>query len=81
LVSRSKHKISRLKGLGVKYGATVRKRYGMIYKLLKKKRRCPKCGSVKFDRKALGIWYCSKCTYKVAAGTYDVNFEKTKSKY
>ena len=70
MVSRSKHKITRLKGLGVKYGATVRK-----------KRRCPKCGSIKFDRKALGIWYCSKCNYKVAAGTYDVNFERTKSKY
>lgn len=81
MVSRSKHKISRLKGLGVKYGATVRKRYGMIYRLLKKKRKCPKCGSIKFDRKALGIWYCPKCNYKVAAGAYDVNIEKTKSKY
>jgi len=81
LVSRSKHKISRLKGLGVKYGATVRKRYGMIYRVLKKQRRYPKCGSIKFDRKALGIWYCPKCNYKVAAGTYDVNIEETKSKY
>lgn len=81
MVSRSKHKISRLKGLGVKYGATVRKRYGMIYRVLKKQRRCPKCGSIKFDRKALGIWYCPKCNYKVAAGTYDVNVEKTKSKH
>jgi len=81
LVSRSKHKISRLKGLGVKYGATVRKRYGMIYRVLKKQRRCPKCGSIRFDRKALGILHCPKCNYKVAAGTYDVNVEKTKSKY
>ena len=81
MVSRNKHKISRLKGLGVKYGATVRKRYGMIYRVLKKQRKCPKCGSIKFDRKALGIWYCPKCNYKVAAGTYDVNVEKTKSKY
>ena len=79
MVSRRKHKISRLKGLGVKYGATVRKRYGMIYRVLKKQRKCPKCGSIKFDRKALGIWYCPKCNYKVAAGTYDVNVEKTKS--
>jgi large subunit ribosomal protein L37Ae len=44
----------------------------MIYKLLKRKRRCPKCGSIKFDRKAVGIWCCSKCNYKVAAGSYDV---------
>jgi large subunit ribosomal protein L37Ae len=81
MVKRNKHKISRLKGLGVKYGATVRKRYGMIYKLLKRKRRCPKCGSIKFDRKVQGIWCCSKCNYKVASGTYDVSFGKSKSKY
>ncbi|TLX88802.1 MAG: 50S ribosomal protein L37, partial [Thaumarchaeota archaeon] len=56
-------------------------RYGMIYKLLKRKRRCPKCGSIKFDRKVQGIWCCSKCDYKVASGTYDVSFEKSKSKY
>jgi large subunit ribosomal protein L37Ae len=81
MVKRNKHKISRLKGLGVKYGATVRKRYGMIYRVLKRKRRCPKCGSIKFDRKVQGIWRCSKCNYKVASGTYDVSFEKSKSKY
>jgi large subunit ribosomal protein L37Ae len=81
MVSRNKHKISRLKGLGVKYGATVRKRYGMIYRVLKRKRRCPKCGSIKFDRKVQGIWCCSKCNYKVASGTYDVSFEKSKGKY
>jgi large subunit ribosomal protein L37Ae len=67
--------------LGVKYGATLRKRYGKIYRVLKKKRRCPKCGSVKFDRIVMGIWHCTKCNYKVAAGTYDVHFERAKSKY
>ena len=30
-----------LKGLGVKFGATVRKRYGKVYRTLKLKRRCP----------------------------------------
>jgi large subunit ribosomal protein L37Ae len=53
----------------------------MIYRVLKKKRRCPKCGSTRFDRQVLGIWYCPKCNYKDAAGTYDVNFERAKNKY
>ena len=68
--------MSALKGLGVKYGATVRKRYGMIYKIFKKRRTCPMCGSIQFDRKAMGIWFCSKCEFKVAAGAYDSDTEK-----
>ena len=76
MVSRRKHKVSALKGLGVKYGATVRKRYGMIYKIFKKRRTCPMCGSIQFNRKAMGIWFCSKCEFKVAAGAYDSDIEK-----
>jgi large subunit ribosomal protein L37Ae len=76
LVSRRKQGPRGLKGLGVKFGATVRKRYGMVYRTLKQKRRCPLCGSLRFDRIALGIWYCPKCKYKVAAGAYDINIEK-----
>ena len=65
-----------LKGLGTKFGATVRKRYGKIYRTLKRKRRCPSCGSLKFGRIASGIWNCPKCNFKVAAGAYDINIEK-----
>ena len=76
MVSRRKHKLTGLKGLGVKYGATLRKRYGLVYKVFKKRRLCPKCGSIQFDREAMGIWFCSKCEYKVAAGAYDADIEK-----
>jgi len=65
-----------LKGLGVKFGATVRKRYGKVHRTLKQKRRCPGCTSLKFRRIAIGIWQCGKCEYKVAAGAYDVNLGK-----
>ena len=58
-----------LKGLGVKFGATVRKRYGKVYRTLKQKRRCPSCTSLKFRRIAIGIWKCNKCEYKVAGGS------------
>jgi len=79
MVSKHKHKPGRLKGLGVKYGATVRKRYGILYKTLKKKRKCPACNSTRFGRVALGIWFCKKCEYKVAAGAYDIDLEKIQS--
>jgi large subunit ribosomal protein L37Ae len=65
-----------LKGHGVKFGATVRKRYGKVYRTLHKKRRCPSCGSLRFGRVASGIWECPKSSYKVASGAYDVDTEK-----
>ena len=52
-----------LKGLGIKFGATVRKRYGKVYRTLHKKRRCPSCGSLRFGRLAAGIWQCPKCKF------------------
>ncbi len=61
-----------LKGLGIKYGATLRRRYSKIFFTLKKKRTCPMCGSSRFKREAVGIWRCYKCDYKVAGGAYDL---------
>ncbi|MFZ0513088.1 MAG: hypothetical protein WAM14_15875 [Candidatus Nitrosopolaris sp.] len=43
---------------------------------MKRKRRCPSCSSHKFCRIASGVWYCRKCSYKVAAGAYDVDTDK-----
>ncbi len=65
-------KIKPLKGLGAKYGAGLRKRYSRVFRLLKKKRQCPKCGSMKFRREVAGIWICPICNYKVAGGAYDI---------
>jgi len=79
MVSRRKQGQTALKGLGIKFGATVRKRYSKAYRTLKQKRRCPSCGSFKFCRIASGIWYCRKCSYKVAAGAYDVQTDKLQS--
>ncbi|HJS65551.1 MAG TPA: 50S ribosomal protein L37 [Nitrososphaeraceae archaeon] len=79
MVKRNTKSQTALKGLGVKFGATVRKRYGTVYKTLKQKRRCPTCSSLRFDRIASGIWYCPKCNLKVASGAYDINIEKLQS--
>ena len=65
-----------LPGLHQKYGATLRRRYTKVYLTLKQKRRCPKCGSRRFRRKALGIWKCPKCQYTVAGGAYDLVAKK-----
>lgn len=65
-------KSSTLKGLGARYGIKPRKQYTQVHNLLKEKRKCPECGSIKFGRKAVGIWYCKKCGFKIAGSAYDV---------
>ncbi len=59
-----------LRGLGAKFGGTVRKRYARVFRKQKAKRACPSCGSLKFRRIAAGIWTCGICSYKVADGAY-----------
>lgn len=61
-----------LKGLGAKYGSTVRKRYSRIMRGLKHTRRCPSCGSTRFRRESVGIWSCTTCRFKIAGEAYDI---------
>ncbi len=61
-------------GLGVKYGTTLRRRYTTVFRILKKRRRCPMCGSERFKREVIGIWRCYKCNYTVAGRAYDIKF-------
>jgi len=65
-------KKSSLKGLGARYGLKPRKKFTLIHKLMKAKRRCPDCGSIQFKRQAVGIWLCNKCGYKIAGTAYDI---------
>ena len=64
-----------LKGLGARYGSTVRKRYSRIMGSLKHTRRCPSCGSTRFRRESVGIWSCLTCRFKIAGEAYDVSAE------
>ena len=61
-----------LKGLGARYGIKPRKQYSLVHKVLKSKRKCPECGSVKFGRQDVGIWSCKKCGFKIAGLAYDI---------
>ena len=36
---------------GAKFGSSVRKKYTKVIRVLKSKRKCPDCGSIKFKRK------------------------------
>jgi large subunit ribosomal protein L37Ae len=61
-----------LKGLGARFGIKHRKLYAKIHFQLKEKRSCPECGSQQFNRDAVGIWSCKKCSFKVAGTAYDI---------
>lgn len=63
-------KVGPTRGLGVRYGSTVRKRYVKVITELKKPHRCPQCGFVKVHRVSVGVWQCSKCNYTFAGGAY-----------
>ena len=63
-------KVGPTRGLGVRYGATVRKRYIKVVTELKKPHRCPSCGFVRVRRKSVGVWQCGKCEYTFAGGAY-----------
>ena len=61
-----------LKGLGARYGIKLRKKYSIVHRVLKSKRKCPECGSLRFGRQDVGIWSCKKCGFKIAGLAYDI---------
>lgn len=63
-------KVGPTRGLGTRYGATVRKRYVKVVTELKKPHRCPECGFVRVKRESVGVWKCRKCGYTFAGGAY-----------
>ena len=67
-----------LKGLGARYGSTLRKRYTNVYKVQKAKKECPSCSSLKLKRVASGIWRCGACGHTLAGGAYDVSSASTR---
>ena len=72
MVNKLAKKFSSFKGLGARYGIKIRKKYSLVHKVLKSKRKCPECGSMQFGRQAVGIWSCKKCGIKIAGSAYDI---------
>jgi large subunit ribosomal protein L37Ae len=63
-------KVGPTRGLGPRYGSTVRKRYAKVMVGFKGKHRCPQCGFAKVRRESVGVWRCRKCDYTFAGGAY-----------
>lgn len=63
-------KVGPTRGLGTRYGATVRKRYRQVTAGLKHAHKCPQCGFVKVKRQSVGVWKCGKCQYTFTGGAY-----------
>lgn len=63
-------KVGPTRGLGSRYGATVRKRYIKVVKEMKKTHRCPQCGLQRVKRISVGVWQCRKCGFTFTGGAY-----------
>ncbi|MFQ6087123.1 MAG: 50S ribosomal protein L37ae [Candidatus Bathyarchaeia archaeon] len=63
-------KVGPTRGLGARYGSTVRKRYTKIVSSLKEAHKCPQCSAVAVRRQSVGVWECRKCGFTFAGGAY-----------
>jgi len=63
-------KVGPTRGLGARYGTTVRKRYIKVVKEMKRPHRCPQCGFPRVKRESVGVWKCKKCGFKFTGGAY-----------
>jgi len=63
-------KVGPTRGLGARYGTTVRKRYIKVVKEMKRPHRCPQCGFPRVKRESVGVWKCRKCGFKFTGGAY-----------
>ncbi|MEM2884848.1 MAG: 50S ribosomal protein L37ae [Thermoproteota archaeon] len=56
------------KGLGPRYGFTVRRRYSEVVYRRRLKYKCPKCELSNLKRLSVGVWRCGKCGFTFAGG-------------
>lgn len=69
-MGRKTKKVGLARGLGTRYGATVRKRYIKVVSETRKNHKCPQCGSAAVKRESVGIWNCRKCGHTFTGGAY-----------
>jgi len=69
-VGKRTKKVGPTRGLGSRYGATVRKRYIKVVKGMKKPHKCPQCGLQRVKRISVGVWKCRKCGFTFTGGAY-----------
>jgi large subunit ribosomal protein L37Ae len=69
-MGRKTKKVGMTRGLGTRYGATVRKRYTKVITEAKQIHKCPQCSNMAVARESVGIWHCKKCGITFAGGAY-----------
>jgi len=69
-VGKRTKKVGPTRGLGARYGSSVRKRYSKIIVTLRKTHKCPQCSTVAVRRQSVGVWECRKCGFTFAGGAY-----------
>jgi len=63
-------KVGPTRGLGPRYGSSVRKRYVKVVTEMKKPHKCPQCGFPRVERTSVGVWKCRKCGFTFTGGAY-----------
>ncbi|HER54328.1 MAG TPA: 50S ribosomal protein L37ae [Candidatus Bathyarchaeota archaeon] len=69
-MGRNTKKVAMTRGLGTRYGATLRKRYVKVLTEQRKIHKCPQCGAEAVKRESVGVWNCGKCNVTFAGGAY-----------
>lgn len=69
-MSKSTEKAGSSGRFGARYGVVVRNRVRDIEKVKVSAHECPTCHRNSVSRVSSGIWLCSKCNTKFAAGAY-----------
>jgi large subunit ribosomal protein L37Ae len=70
VMSKSTEKAGSSGRFGARYGVVVRNRVRDIEKTRHAAHECPSCHRDSVSRVSSGIWHCSKCNAKFAAGAY-----------
>ena len=69
-MSKSTEKAGSSGRFGARYGVVVRNRTRDIDRMRTSAHECPSCHRTSVTRVSSGIWECSKCSTKFAAGAY-----------
>ena len=69
-MGRKTKKVGMARGLGPRYGSTLRKRYVKVVTEARKPHKCPQCGAETVRRESVGVWNCRKCGLTFAGGAY-----------
>ena len=69
-MGRNTKKVGSTRGLGTRYGATLRKRYLKVVTEAKRTHKCSQCGAEAVKRVSVGVWHCKKCDVTFAGGAY-----------